>query len=72
MNTPRYQQVAAAHAKLTAKLKAGVYEGARRDRVLVRIREYELSLGRLEGATNRRVETPSVGPPGATIGVGPE
>ena len=72
MSTPRLEQVTAAKAKLLAKLEAGVYEGDRRKRVLQRIQEYDASLARLDGATNRRAETPSVGKPGVTIGVGPE
>jgi hypothetical protein len=72
MTTPREIQIRAARDKMTAKMKAGVYTGDRRDRVAKRLREMDASLELLKGATNRRVETPSVGAPGATIGVGSE
>jgi Ni,Fe-hydrogenase III large subunit len=72
MSIPRYEHVKTAHAKLLGKLQAGAYKGDAKKRATTRLQEYEHSLELLEGATNRRVETPSVGKPGATISVGPE
>jgi hypothetical protein len=72
MSISRYERVKSAHAKLLGKLKAGAYKGDAKQRVTAKLEEYKHSLELLEGATNRRVETPSVGKPGATINVGPE
>jgi hypothetical protein len=72
MSTPRYEQIKSAHAKLLGKLEAGAYQGDAKKRATARLQEYEHSLELLEGATNRRAETPSVGKPGVTINVGPE
>jgi|GEM_PF-6856387 len=72
MTTPRYEQVKAARAKLLGKLESGAFAGEAKQRATKRLQEYDASLKLLEGATNRREETPSVGAPGVTINVGPE
>jgi len=68
MSTPRYEAVKAAREKLVAKMVFGTAKPGAENR----LEQYDQSLKRLEGAKNRREETPSVGGNGVTINVGPE